>query len=145
MNVRIHREGRHVQRKLHHDGSCLWTDPLYLDQPGVDFIRRNLPQELELDPTAFLGDSLQGSLDARTFLIGNPRDADRVNYLFRRSVTHLFPGWKSFTKAVKTTIAIDVVGVLGQNGGNQLIHRGERIAPGRLTVSLQQPFVNLEG
>ncbi len=116
VNVRVHREGWHAKRKLHHDCGCLGPDPLQFHQPIVDLVRRQLPQEVEFDLTAFLGDRTQGSLDARPLLISDPRDTDCINHLFRRSVAHLFPGWKSFTKAVETTIAIDVICVLGQDG-----------------------------
>ncbi len=143
MDVGVHREGGHVQREQHYDRGGFWSNTLETEQPAARLLRFELRQETQVKIFPLLTDLLQHLLNAWTLAVGQPGNADGVDYRFGFGITDLFPGWKPFPQGVKCPVAIDIIGVLGKYRGDEKIEGAAKIPLDWMAIDGQQPATDL--
>jgi hypothetical protein len=142
MDVSVDREGRVAQRKEQDDGGGLRAHTLEPQEPVPSLLTGESAKELEVQPPALGRDRLKDGLDARGFLVGQAGGADGGDHIFWGGVTHGLPGGEPRAQGIEGPIPIEIVGVLREDGGDELIERRKGAAPHRLTIEPEEPTMD---
>jgi len=144
VNVGVYRKRRSPQREEQDDRGGLGANPIQVAQPGTGLGKGQLAQEIERQLAAFSGDAAQDGLEARPLAGCQSGGTDGGDHLFEGRVAHRFPGGKPRAQLRKRQIAVAIVGVLAQEGVDQL---GERVGgvPRERPIAGCQPRVHFQG
>jgi len=145
VDVGIYGKSRFVERKLQDDGRCFWPNPFEFHQPVKGFLIGIGFEKIQTEFAALGGDFSQHLLDARPFLVCQPRRANGVLHVGEGGIAHSFPGGESGLEGLEGFIAVIVVGILREDGRDQFVQWGKRVAPGRVAVEIEQALVDGEG
>lgn len=145
IDMGIHRESWDSQGKQQHYGGGLGTHTFKAGQPGTAFFNRPFFQEIQVQSAAFSQDLPQDLLNARPFLISQSCRTDGGNNLVGPGSADLLPGWEPVTQGYKCPVTIDIIGILGKDGGDQLIQRWKWMMPVGLTIKSKQKIIHLYG
>jgi hypothetical protein len=142
MDVGVDREGGVAEGKEQDDGGGLRAHALEPQEPVPGLLPGESAEELEVEPPALGRDRLKDGLDARGLLIGQTGGAQDGGHVFGGGVADGLPGGKPRTQGIEGPIPIEVIGVLREDGGDELVERRKGVAPNGLTVEPEKPAMD---
>ena len=104
--------------------------------------KRHILEKIQFERAAFAGDLPQDLLDAWSLLVGQTGGTDGGNHPFRFGIPDCLPGWKTLAEGRESPVTVGIIGILGEDSRDKLIHWRHGIAPGRLPVVIQQAMVH---
>jgi hypothetical protein len=143
VDVGIDGKGGPAQREEEDDGGGLGADAGHGEKPRPRLFQTQLAQKRQLDLTPLLRDAAQRLLDAGGLGGGQSRRTDRLDQFVRRRVADRLPGGEPLPQPLEGPVPVDVVGVLGDDGGDE---RGDGVVgvPGGVAVCGEEEVVEAE-
>ncbi len=87
-------------------------------------------------------DAAQHFLDARGFLVGQPRRPNGRDHVVQGGVAHGLPRGEAGLQREKAFVPVGVRRALAQDGADQFVQRWQMRPPFRLTIHLSQQVSN---
>ena len=89
--------------------------------------------------------SRQHLLNARSLLVGEVGAPDGSHHRNRIRLADRLPGLEVLAKRLEGPVAVGIVGILREDGGDEFIHWRQRVSPNRLSIKIQQPAMDFDG
>lgn len=119
VDVGVHGEGGAAEGEEKDNRRCLGADAGDGEKPGPCRLQRHIGQKIQGELPPFSPDAPQRLLNARSL---GGRQSCRTNcrhQVLQRGVPDDLPGGKSFPQPLVCPVPIQVIGVLGEDGGDE--------------------------